>query len=240
MKEKLFKLIDEIEDIYSRIWMGLSIQGEIDSWGWVNEEEKKIRDEILSTEFSEKDHLLELVKEAFDNMDEIGYLGADINNGKSDLADRSFEGIIKEMRELVEQKFVMEDIKAKLVETKRVVTHVGDDLDNKSATYALEKWAKEQGILKEDESLQVDRVPAGKIKEGMLNVDTGGHRGSRQEDDGTIVIDGNPAEGIKSASEAINNLGIYVPEQIVELADTVPNKVSALDSRSGLALIRYL
>ena len=240
MKEKLFKLIDEIEDIYSRIWMGLSIQGEIDSWGWVNEEEKKIRDEILSTEFSEKDHLLELVKEAFDNMDEIGYLGADINNGKSDLADRSFEGIIKEMRELVEQKFVMEDIKAKLVETKTVVTHFGDDLDNKSATYALEKWAKEQGILKEDESLQVDRVPAGKIKEGMLNVDTGGHRGSRQEDDGTIVIDGNLAEGIKSASEAINNLGIYVPEQIVELADTVPNKVSALDSRSGLALIRYL
>lgn len=134
----------------------------------------------------------------------------------------------------------VENIKSKLAATKTVVTHFGDDLDNKSATYALEKWAKEQGILKEDENLQVDRVPAGKVKEGMLNVDTGGHRGSRQEDNGTIVIDGNPAEGIKSASEAINNLGIYVPEQIVELADTVPNKVSALDSRSGLALIRYL
>ena len=103
----------------------------------------------------------------------------------------------------------VENIKAKLAETKTVVTHFGDDLDNKSATYALEKWAKEQGILKEDENLQVDRVPAGKVKEGMLNVDTGGHRGSRQEDDGTLVIDGNPAEGIKSASEAINNLGIY-------------------------------
>ena len=133
----------------------------------------------------------------------------------------------------------VENIKAKLAETKTVVTHFGDDLDNKSATYALEKWAKEQGILKEDENLQVDRVPAGKVKEGMLNVDTGGHRGSRQED-GTIVIDGNPANGVKSASEELSNLGFYVPEQIVELADTVPNKVSALDSRSGLALIRYL
>ena len=133
----------------------------------------------------------------------------------------------------------VENIKEKLEETKTVVTHFGDDLDNKSAIYAIEKWAKEQGILKEDESLQVDRVPAGKIKEGMLNVDTGGHKGSRQED-GTIVIDGDPANGVKSASEELNNLGFYVPEQIVELADTVPNKVSALDSRSGLALIRYL
>ena len=74
-----------------------------------------------------------------------------------------------------------EEIKRKIEETKTVVTHFGDDLDNKSAIYALEKWAKENKILKEDESLQVDRVPAGKIKEGMLNVDTGGHKGSRQE-----------------------------------------------------------
>ena len=132
-----------------------------------------------------------------------------------------------------------EEIKRKIEETKTVVTHFGDDLDNKSAIYALEKWAKENKILKEDESLQVDRVPAGKIKEGMLNVDTGGHKGSRQEGE-TIVIDGDPANGVKSASEALNDLGIYVPEQIVELADTVPNKVSALDSRSGLALVRYL
>ena len=148
-----------------------------------------------------------------------------------------YRNITYEVDEMLKK---VEYIKRKLAETKTVVTHFGDDLDNKSATYALEKWAKEQGILKEDENLQIDRVPAGKIKEGMLNVDTGGHRGSRQEDDGTIVIDGNPAEGVKSASEAISNLGIYVPKQIVELADTVPNKVSALDSRSGLALIRYL
>lgn len=131
-------------------------------------------------------------------------------------------------------------IRQKLEETKTVVTHFGDDLDNKSSIYALEKWAKEQGILYEDESLQVDRVPAGQIKEGMLNIDTGGHKGNRKEENGTLIIDGDPENGVKSAAESLSNSGIYVPEQIVELADTMPNKVSALDSRSGLALIRDL
>lgn len=125
----------------------------------------------------------------------------------------------------------------KKLETGIVVTHFGDDLDNKSAVYALEKYALENGILKEGEHLTVERVPAGQIKEGMLNVDTGGHKGSRFDED-TLVIDGNPAEGIKSASAELANLGIYVPEQIVELADTIPNKVSPLESRTALSLIR--
>ena len=139
-----------------------------------------------------------------------------------------------------ERKNQKDNVKTKLENTKTVVTHFGDDLDNKSSIYALERWAKKQGILKEDENLQVDRVPAGQIKEGMLNVDTGGHKGSRLEEDGTIVIDGEPENGVKSTAQAIGSLGIYIPKQIIELADTVPNKVSALDSRSGLALIRYL
>lgn len=130
-------------------------------------------------------------------------------------------------------------IAQKLKETKTVVTHFGDDLDNKSSIYAIEQFAKEIGIIEENEKLQVLRMPAGQVKEGMLNVDTGGHKGNREEN-GTIVIDGEPANNVKSAAQSIANLGIYVPEQIVELADTVPNKVSPLDSRSGLALVRYL
>ena len=110
---------------------------------------------------------------------------------------------------------------------------------NTKMKFIFEKWAKENEVLTEDEKLTVERVPAGQVKVGMLNVDTGGHKGSRIDED-TIVIDGNPENGIKSASEELSNLGIYVPEQIVELADTRPAKVSALDSRSGLALIRYL
>lgn len=144
------------------------------------------------------------------------------------------------LQQKVEQKpEILQTIIKKLKETKTVVTHFGDDLDNKSSIYAIEKWAKEQGILDEEEKLQIQRVPAGQIKEGMLNIDTGGHKGNRDEN-GTIVIDGDPANNVKSAAQSIANLGIYVPEQIIELADTVPNKVSPLDSRSGLALVRYL
>ena len=178
----------------------------------------------------------EPIEEPFEISSKLGYFVY----GKGKVMDNSIFGKIKGEQPKEKAEEYIKKIKEKLEETKTVVTHFGDDLDNKSAIYAIEKWAKEQGILKEDENLQVDRVPAGKIKEGMLNVDTGGHKGSRQEDDGTIVIDGDPANGVKSASEELSNLGFYVPEQIVELADTVPNKVSALDSRSGLALIRYL
>ena len=177
----------------------------------------------------------EPIEEPFEISSKLGYFVY----GKGKVMDNSIFDKMKEEQSKAKAEEYIKIVKEKLEETKTVVTHFGDDLDNKSAIYAIEKWAKEQGILKEDESLQVDRVPAGKIKEGMLNVDTGGHKGSRQED-GTIVIDGDPANGVKSASEELNNLGFYVPEQIVELADTVPNKVSALDSRSGLALIRYL
>lgn len=177
----------------------------------------------------------EPIEEPFEISSKLGYFVY----GKGKVMDNSIFGKMKEEQSKAKAEEYIKIVKEKLEETKTVVTHFGDDLDNKSAIYAIEKWAKEQGILKEDESLQVDRVPAGKIKEGMLNVDTGGHKGSRQED-GTIVIDGDPANGVKSASEELSNLGFYVPEQIVELADTVPNKVSALDSRSGLALIRYL
>ena len=140
----------------------------------------------------------------------------------------------------MENETLLEQIGRKIAETKTVVTHFGDDLDNKSSIYALERWAKEKGYLAEGETLQVKRVPAGQTVVGMLNVDTGGHKGNRTEEDGTIVIDGDPANNVKSAAESIHKLGIYVPEQIVEVADTRPARVSAMDSRSGLALIRYL
>ena len=140
----------------------------------------------------------------------------------------------------MEKQDLLEQVKVTIGKTKAVVTHFGDDLDNKSSIYALEKWAKEEGILEENEKLEVKRVPAGRTMPGMLNVDTGGHKGNRVEEDGTIVIDGDTENGVKSAAQSISNLGIYVPEQIVEVADARPARVSPTDSRSGLALIRYL
>lgn len=144
-------------------------------------------------------------------------------------------------KEIKEQ---LEKMEAKLRETKTVVTHFGDDLDNKASIYYLEQWARAKGILEENENLIVERVPAGKVKEGLLNVDTGGHTGSRIDGD-TIVIDGDPANGIHSAAAELadmeietGNSALKMPKQIIELADTVPNKVSPLESRTALSLIR--
>ena len=134
---------------------------------------------------------------------------------------------------------MQEKIYNSIMANKTIVTHFGDDLDNKSSVYAIENWMKSNGLLANGEQITVQRVPAGQVKEGMLNVDTGGHKGNRIDDE-TIVIDGDPVNGVKSAAESLSKLGIYVPEQIVELADTKPNKVSALDSRSGIDLVRYL
>ena len=128
-----------------------------------------------------------------------------------------------------------------LIQNKTIVTHFGDDLDNKSSIYAIEKFLRILGVLGQNENLTVERVPAGQVKEGFVNVDTGGHRGNRVDNETkTIVIDGDPKNGIKSACESLSKLGIYVPEQICELADSRPTQISALDSRSGLALVRYL
>lgn len=133
------------------------------------------------------------------------------------------------------------DLLEKIKVDKTVVTHFGDDLDNKSSIYAIERFLKRLGVLQPSERLNVERVPAGQVKEGRINIDTGGHSGNKiDEAKNTIVIDGDPKNGVKSACQSLSKIGIYVPEQICELADTRPARVSALDSRSGLALVRYL
>ena len=42
-------------------------------------------------------------------------------------------------------KNVNEQLIKKIKETKTVVTHFGDDLDNRASIHVLEKWAKENG-----------------------------------------------------------------------------------------------
>lgn len=167
------------------------------------------------------------------------------------LSDR-VKNLLWEYKTPEREKEINEQLKkmeAKLRETKTVVTHFGDDLDNKASIYYLEQWARAKGILEENENLTIERVGAGKIKEGMLNVDTGGHKGSKIDGD-TIVIDGDPANGIHSAAaeladmviEYIYNRNKYklieMPRQIIELADTIPNRVNPLESRTALSLIR--
>lgn len=147
----------------------------------------------------------------------------------------------KEREEIIQALETKREMAEALIESHTVVTHYGDDLDNKSSIEALRRFAIKIGAIKDDEELIIQRVPAGQVKEGFLNVDTGGHRGNRTDNETkTIVIDGDLRNGIKSACQSLSNLGIYVPEQICELADARPTHISALDSRSGLALVRYL
>lgn len=136
--------------------------------------------------------------------------------------------------------YIIDTIADLIEKTGTVVTHFGDDLDNKASIYAIQQWAEDNDLIKIGHPLKVIRVPAGQIKDGYLNIDTGGHKGIRGKIGKTIVIDGDLEHGVKSACEALSKLEIYVPEQIVELADTSPNRVSSLDSRSALSLVRYL
>lgn len=147
----------------------------------------------------------------------------------------------KEREEIIQALETKREMVESLIESHTVITHYGDDLDNKSSIEALRRFAIKIGAIKNNEELIIQRVPAGQVKEGFVNVDTGGHRGNRTDNETkTIVIDGDPRNGIKSACQSLSNLGIYVPEQICELADARPTHISALDSRSGLALVRYL
>lgn len=115
-----------------------------------------------------------------------------------------------------------------------VVTHYGDDLDNRASIHAL---ALSAGLSPDE--VEVVRVPAGTVKAGMVNVDTGGHAGPDFRDDGTIVIDG--GDGYRSAIAVLADAGLAVPAQIVELADAGADRdVDILDARSGLALLRYV
>jgi hypothetical protein len=116
-----------------------------------------------------------------------------------------------------------------------VATHYGDDLDNRSAIYAL---AQAAGLSVED--IDVRRVSAGEIVAGVVNVDTGGHTGPEVHDDGTVIIDGDGDE-YQSAVAVLADLGFDILEQIVELADAgADSEADILDYRTGLALLRYI
>jgi len=116
-----------------------------------------------------------------------------------------------------------------------VVTHFGDDLDNRFALEALRMY---YGLSE----IKVDRTAAGKPVSGRINIDVGDELCTEpvvKREDGTIVID-HHYSGKRNTLEILMENGIYVPKQAVELADTpVERQVDPLDYRSGLALARY-
>lgn len=126
-------------------------------------------------------------------------------------------------------KNIIERIKAE-----GVVTHFGSDLDQIFSTEALRRAA---GVSE----IKIDRAPAGQPVTGRVNVDLGDARatsGITILEGGTVMID-HHFNGYANTLEVLVGAGIYVPAQAVEVADRC-DRASALDYRSGIALVRYL
>lgn len=115
-----------------------------------------------------------------------------------------------------------------------IVTHFGDDLDNRFAVEALKRAGFEIPVI--------DRTPAGQPIPGRVNIDVGAPDCSKPitlKDNGTIIID-HHYSGHKNTLEILQKyLDIYVPEEAVELADS-PAEQDPLQYRTGLSLARYM
>ena len=187
-------------------------------------------DYILSQEEIPDEEVLHILKNKLGAANEVSYdaISQD-DSGYARSEANKFEKLIKEFKTAIA-----------LRNNPTIATHFGDDLDNRSSVYTLEKWARENGIIEEEEKIIVERVHAGKVKDGIVNVDTGGHKGSNYDGE-TIIIDGDPNNGIKSAIEEISKTfnGVEIPEQILECADALPTKISVFDTRSGMSLQKF-
>lgn len=117
-----------------------------------------------------------------------------------------------------------------------VVTHFGDDLDNR---FTVEALRRHFGLPE----IKVDRTPAGKPVSGRINIDVGDESCTEPitvREDGTIVID-HHFSGKKNTLQILQENGVYVPAQAIEFADTpTERQVDPLDYRSGLALARHM
>lgn len=115
-----------------------------------------------------------------------------------------------------------------------IVTHFGDDLDNRFAVEALKRAGFEIPVI--------DRTPAGQPVPGRVNIDVGAPDCSEPitlKDNGTIIID-HHYSGHKNTLEILQKyLDIYAPEEAVELADS-PVEQDLLQYRTGLSLARYM
>ena len=119
-----------------------------------------------------------------------------------------------------------------------VVTHYGDDLDNRLSLYAL----KLAGYISQD--AVIGRTSAGCPVAGKLNVDVGDKRCSEPViffNDGTVVIDHHFNSYSNTLEILRDKLGLDIPPHVIDVADTyAERRVSPLDYRSVLSLARYM
>lgn len=115
------------------------------------------------------------------------------------------------------------------------MTHFGDDLDNRFAVEALSRET--------DADITVDRTSAGSPVKGRINIDVGDETCSEPvtvREDGTVVIDHHYNSYPNTLKILQDCFDIYIPEQAVELADTLAENVDPLDTSTGLAIARYV
>jgi len=124
-----------------------------------------------------------------------------------------------------------------LDETKTIVTREDEDLDNKASIYAIENWLKNLRFLSKDETLTIEKVPKGNVKQGFFNIDIGKNEGNELDKNGTVVIDKDTNIGIKSTSQELEILGIPIPEQIIKLTTQNTNE---FNSRAPMSFIEFL
>lgn len=125
-------------------------------------------------------------------------------DGEVEIKYLSFK-IIKEMIETISK-------------TKTIVINEEENIDNKVSLYAIEKWLRDIGVILERENLIIEKVPKGTIKKGCLNINTGNENGNIiNKESEAVLIDKNIKIGINSICEALDLLGVPIPEQILEV-----------------------
>ena len=113
---------------------------------------------------------------------------------------------------------IIKDMIESIIKTKTIVINEENDLDNKVSLYALEKWLRDIGTISEHEILTIEKVPKGTIKKGYLNINTGKESGNIVDKESeTVLIDKNIKIGINSICQALDLLGVPIPEQILEV-----------------------
>ncbi len=222
-KSKLIKLLKEVdlenykEDEYNTV-LELYTLGKFLSVGTFNR---------LSNEHPELREKFQMLKKLYYPSDErnVNILaGIDVKNFQT-----KYEADIKRQ------------IEEKLANSRKIYIQNGKNLDIEASIYALKKHMLDKFGIKD---IKVIRIDAGKkIHENGLYIDAGlldGINGFDLNYKGKKTINANVQKAQKSACGVLKQYGFYVPDKIVQYADTVISDERILIPRYGLNVIRYL
>ena len=129
-----------------------------------------------------------------------------------------------------------EAIIEKLKKRHRIAIQQGNNLDINASIYAIQKFCVENGIIQNEEELEIIRIGAGMYEPDSINIDTGSLNGIRINE---LRINADENWGEKSACAILARLGFYVPPEIVKNSDIIYGN-DILNSRYGLVLAREL